>query len=167
MQTLMIPGSACSSPPHGGDVILAAKNFGYRRGLDREILSTVSRSFDQVFRFSSTRKACKFFLGRPWARDLSDVKVSGLYDAWRPRKRRKTKVEKCEKRANFDGPFTPQGWLRLAWKFGKTRFRRFPKIDFLTQKQKNWGQFVWSTFFLTRLTGKRGLGQPNSGETLV
>ena len=38
--------------------------------------------------------------------------------------------------ANFEGPFTPRGWLRLAWNFGKTRFRLSPTFHFSTPKEK-------------------------------
>ena len=38
--------------------------------------------------------------------------------------------------ANFEDPFTPRGWLRLAWNFGKTRFRRSPTFHFSTPKKK-------------------------------
>ena len=38
--------------------------------------------------------------------------------------------------ANFEDPFTPRGWLRLAWNFGKTRFRRSPTFHFSTPKEK-------------------------------
>ena len=31
---------------------------------------------------------------------------------------------------NFERPFTPRGWLRSAWNFGKTRFRWSPTIHF-------------------------------------
>ena len=35
---------------------------------------------------------------------------------------------------NFERPFTPRGWLRLASNFGKTRFRRSPTFHFSTAK---------------------------------
>ena len=31
---------------------------------------------------------------------------------------------------NFERPFTPRTWLRSAWNFGKTRFRRFATFHF-------------------------------------
>ena len=37
--------------------------------------------------------------------------------------------------ANFEDPFTPRGWLRLAWNFGKTRFRWSPTFHFSTPKK--------------------------------
>ena len=37
---------------------------------------------------------------------------------------------------NFERLFTPQTSLRLVWKFGKTRFRRFPTFHFLTPEKK-------------------------------
>ena len=39
--------------------------------------------------------------------------------------------------ANFEDPFTPRGWLRLAWNFGKTRFRWSPTFHFSTPEKKN------------------------------
>ena len=36
--------------------------------------------------------------------------------------------------SNFERPFTPRTWLRLASNFVKTRFRRFATFDFSTQK---------------------------------
>ncbi len=40
----------------------------------------------------------------------------------------------------FDRPFTPRGWLRSAWNFAKTRFRRFSTFDFSTAKKL----FLWN-----------------------
>ena len=36
--------------------------------------------------------------------------------------------------SNFERPFTPRGWLRLARNFAKTRFRRSPTFHFSTPK---------------------------------
>ena len=44
--------------------------------------------------------------------------------------------------ANFDRPFTPRGWLRLAPNFGKTRFRRSPTFHFSMPKTQNKMFFV-------------------------
>ena len=41
---------------------------------------------------------------------------------------------------NFERPFTPRGWLRSAWNFGETRFRRFCKNDLPSLKFLFWGQ---------------------------
>ena len=38
--------------------------------------------------------------------------------------------------ANFDRPFTPWGWLRLAWNLTKTRFRCSPTYHVSTSKTK-------------------------------
>ena len=46
-----------------------------------------------------------------------------------------------KKIANFERPFTPRRWLRSAWNFGKTRFRRFPTFNFSTP-QTTFRQFV-------------------------
>ena len=49
--------------------------------------------------------------------------------------RRPTK--KVDVLKNFERPFTPRGWLRSAWNFGKTRFRQFPIFHFSPPKKKN------------------------------
>ena len=101
-------------------------------------------SFSQSFEFSSTPSACKIFSERPGGRDPSAVKVSARYDAWRLQKRRKTETEKS---ANFERTFTPRGWLRSAWEFGKTRFRWVPTFDFSTLKKKNRSKIFGRKFF--------------------
>ena len=67
------------------------------RGVDREMLvnhggqrsiRSIVRSVDRVDQFGRLDNFADFliFLQRPGARDLSCVKVSVLYDAWRPKK---------------------------------------------------------------------------------
>ena len=47
---------------------------------------------------------------------------------------------------NFERPFTPRGWLRLASNFGKTRFRRSPTFHFSTLKTSKNIEFFWQNF---------------------
>ena len=51
------------------------------------------------------------------------------------------------KKSNFERPFTPRGWLRLASNFGKTRFRRSPTFHLSSQvstsKKKKVGKIFW------------------------
>ena len=47
--------------------------------------------------------------------------------------------------ANFDGSFTPRGWLRSASNFGKTRFKWSATFQFSTPK----------TFFATNFVGTK------------
>ena len=49
---------------------------------------------------------------------------------------------------NFERPFNPRGWLRLASNFGKTRFRWSPTFDFSTPKKFVRQQFLPETFFV-------------------
>ena len=81
------------------------------------------------------------------ARDLSVVKFSAPYDAWRSTKRRKNETEKFRKIANFERPFTPETMLRLASNFGKMRFRRSPTFHFSRSKTFFAGakKYFWMT----------------------
>ena len=90
------------------------------------------REFFELFRFF---KIFSLFSKNSGRRDLSAVKVSALYDAWRLKKRRKTATTTKKKLVNFERAFTPRGWLRLAWESGKTRFGWFPVFDFSTPKK--------------------------------
>jgi len=51
---------------------------------------------------------------------------------------------KTKKIANFEGPFTPRGWLRLTWDLAKTRFRWSPHFHFLTSKTEKISDFLVS-----------------------
>ena len=54
--------------------------------------------------------------------------------------------------SNFEWLFTPRTWLRSAWNFGKTCFRRFPTFHFSTLKNFCWWFFFKKNrrhFFLT------------------
>ena len=62
----------------------------------------------------------------PWQTLCSDVQTFGRWDA----RCFSSHVE------NFERPFTPRGWLRSAWNFGKTRFRWFATFDFSTPSKK-------------------------------
>ena len=72
---------------------------------------SVGRSADRIDRFDRFGNFTDFliFLARRGARDLSCVKVSALYDAWRPKKRRKTEMNFlifCQVRfGRFGNPF--------------------------------------------------------------
>ena len=74
-----------------------------RHGGRRSIRSIV-RSIDQVDRFDRFDNFVDFlkFWPRRGPRDLSCVKVSALYDAWRPKKRRKTETKKFGFFVKFD-----------------------------------------------------------------
>ena len=109
-----------------------------------EIFSKFFVKFSQVFDLSSTPSTTKKISGRPGARDPSAVKVSAPYDAWRLKKRRKTETKK---NANFERTFTRRGCLRLAWEFGKTRFRWFPSFDFSTLEKK-----IGDIFFIKKFS---------------
>ena len=60
----------------------------------RRSVRSVARSVDRVDRFGRFGNFADFsiFLPCRGARDLSGVKVSALYDAWRPKKCRKTEM---------------------------------------------------------------------------
>ena len=49
---------------------------------------------------------------------------------------------------NFERPFTPQGWLRSASNFGKTRFRWSPTFDFSTPTKIFRQKFLPEKFFV-------------------
>ena len=59
-------------------------------------IRSIARSVDRVDRFGQFGNFADFsiFSASRGARDLSGVKVSALYDAWRPKKHRKTKTNK-------------------------------------------------------------------------
>ena len=63
----------------------AGDRFDRSRGRSIESIDSIDSIILQIFRF---------FLPRRGARDLSCVKVSALYDAWRLKKRRKNKMKK-------------------------------------------------------------------------
>ena len=61
----------------------------------RRSIRSIGRSIDRIDRFDRFDKFSDF-LARRGARDLSGVKVSALYDVWRPKKHRKTETKKIE-----------------------------------------------------------------------
>ena len=67
----------------------------------RRSIQSIGRSRDRIDRFDRFDNFSDF-LPRRGARDLSAVKVSALYDAWRPKKRRKTKTKKFGFFVKFD-----------------------------------------------------------------
>ena len=70
----------------------------------RRSIRSIARSLDRVDRFDRFDNFAVFcfFMPRRGARDLSCVKVSSLYDAWRPKKFRKTETKKFGFFVNFD-----------------------------------------------------------------
>ena len=54
---------------------------------------------------------------------------------------------------NFERPFTPRGWLRLARNFAKTRFRWFPTFHFSTPETLFFRNFckLWRSVYPPRM----------------
>ena len=79
--------SSPSSPP---------RSWLKRSHSGRRSIRSIGRSRDRIDRFDRFDNFSDF-LPRRGARDLSAVKVSALYDAWRPKKRRNNKIPKRKK----------------------------------------------------------------------
>ena len=114
--------------------------------------ANVSTNFSKFSRCAGRETHRKSNSGR---RNLFSVKFPASYDPWRPKKHRKTETKKIEKIANFERPFTPRGWLRLAWNFAKTRFRWFPTFHLSTLKTMKFSDF-WSRTHEWRPGGRTG-----------
>ena len=63
-------------------------------------------------------------------------------------------TSKSASSSNFEWPLTLRMWLRSAWNFGKTRFRRFPTFHFSTPKEKICRKFSIKIFAKNFFDGK-------------